>query len=147
MDGGDPAGGSAELARLIDKYGETLVPDLKRFYNVDIRDVFIEGTGVTPRFLLSLIIHLPAESATVAEQRGGQQFLGWTEDRYLAAGIYNAIRELTWAFIAANSKKKPKPPDALPLPSKEGKPKQEHKPGSFAFIALSHINRAKQRKE
>jgi len=115
---------------------------------VDIRQVFVEGSGVTPRFALSLILGLPPESATVALIRGGKQFQGWTTDRYLTAGIYNAVRELTYAFICANSKKKPNPPEPIPLPSNEPTKPKAHKPGSFAAIALSQMNQIRQtRKE
>ena len=145
MDGGDPAGGSGELARLIDQYGELIVPDLLREYGVDARDVFVEGTGVTPRFLLSLIIRLPSGSDTKAAIRGGAQFEGWDQDRYLTVGVINAVRELTNVLISVNTSKgkKPKHLDPFPVPKDKSETTQ-HKPGSFAFIALQHLNRRKE---
>ncbi|MGW1740037.1 hypothetical protein ACWCPQ_14635 [Nocardia sp. NPDC001965] len=146
MDGGYPAGGSAALARLIDQYGEKIVPDLMREYSVDIRDVFVEGSGVTPKWLLTLIIGLPLGSDTKAAMRGGSQFEGWDKDRYLMVGVINAVRELTNKFIQANTPKgkTPKLLDPFPIPH-ETSTKKQHKPGSFAAIALGHLNRANRK--
>lgn len=50
--------------------------------------------------------------------RGGIQFLGWDTDRYLLAQLIDSVRENTWAFVAANSKKRPKQPQPIPRPEK-----------------------------
>jgi len=146
--GGDPAGGSIEVARLIDEYGDTLVPDLLEFYGVDIRHLFVDGSGVTPRFVLDLIIHLPSKSRTVAMRRGGEEFSGWTMERYLAVGTYNTLQQLLYSFVRANSdpkKHKPRPPEMIPTPVDKSKQKTTHKPGSFAGIALAALNRKKRK--
>lgn len=152
MDYGDPIGGSLELARLIDEYGEFIVPDLKRYYGMDLRDLFLEEPAWTPRFVLAHINSLDFDSATMAEVRGGVQFRGWDETRYLLASISNAIRLQSYILLLANrdpKKRKPNPPTPWELPksNKAPKKKQEHKPGSFAAIALGKLAAVKKRKE
>lgn len=144
MDGGDPAGGSRALAELIDRYGEYLVPDLLNYYGVDLRQLFLPESRLSPRFVISLIKGLPIESAFVAERRGGQQFRGWDESRYALVATVNAIRALQYTYVAAHSKTKPKTPDPFPIP--ERKTTQAEKPGSFAFIAAAKLAAAKKRK-
>jgi hypothetical protein len=117
--GGDAAGGSRELAKLIDQYGEYLVADLKRFYNVDLADVIDGAGGLSPRRVLAYIQSLPMESATHAAVRGGDQFRGWDMHTYLLAQIIDSIRENTHTFVSANSKKKPKAPEPFPRPEKK----------------------------
>jgi hypothetical protein len=149
VDGNDPTGGSRELARLIDRYGELLIPDLKHYYGIDLRELFLDPPPWTPRFLLSHINNLPYDSAFVAELRGGQQFRGWDENRYLLAANVNAIRVLSHIFILANmdpKKRKPDTPSPWPLPDKQEKKKRQDKPGSFAFIAKSLADKARRRK-
>lgn len=149
MDGNHPTGGSRELARLIDRYGEFLLPDLKHYYGIDLRDLFQDPPPWSPRFLLSHINNLPYDSAFVAELRGGQQFRGWNEDRYLLAAIVNAIRVLAHVFILANmdpKKSKPEAPKPWPLPDKQEKRAKQAGPGSFAFIAKSLAAKARKRK-
>jgi hypothetical protein len=144
VDGGDPAGGSAALARLIDQYGEFLVPDLLSTYGVDLRDLFVPEAHLTPLYVFTLIKGLNYDSAFVAERRGGQQFRGWNESRYAAVATVNAVRALQYTYVAANSKSKPKPPDSFPIPERQTK--QVDKPGSFAFIAAAKLAAAKKRK-
>lgn len=150
MDGSYPAGGSRELAQLIDKYGEILLPELKHHFGIDLRDLFLDDCPMSPRFVLAHIKILPVGSAFVAEVRGGQEFRGWDEDRYQMAALIDAIRILQYIFVLANidpKKKKPKPPEPYPTPDKATKHKQPDKPGSFAFIAKSALAAAKRRKE
>lgn len=116
MDGGDPAGGSAGLAELIDKYGEQILADFQSEYGLNLVEVLRPG-GMSPRQVLALIRQLPPESRTVAALRGGDQFQGWGVDRYLLANVIDAINQNTYAFIAANSKRKPKAPKPVPRPS------------------------------
>lgn len=146
MDGDDPTGGSFELAGLIDKYGEFLLPDLRHYFGINLLDLFSEENPLSPRFVLAHVRNLPIESATTAEVRGGQQFRGWDEDRYLSAALVNSLRTLIYIFILANSdpkKRKPKSPEMWPLPDEI---KKQDKPGSFAFIARAHIAAVKKRK-
>lgn len=144
-------GGSTELARLIDGYGEFLIPDLKRYYGMDLRDLFLDDPPWSPRFVLAHIRNLDYGSAYVAEARGGQQYRGWDESRYIAAAEVNSIRTLIYAFILANMNskkaKKPEAPRPWPLPDDKDKKKRQDKPGSFAFIARSHIAAVKKKRE
>ena len=144
MDGGVPTGGSADLAGFIDKHGEVLIPDLRHYFGIDLRELFSEVPPFSPRWVLIHIKWLPVESATFAEIRGGGEFRGWSTDRYMLATLINAIRALIWVFTVAHSdpkKRKPKPPEPYPTPDK---PKKVHKPGSFAFIAGQHIQAIKK---
>jgi hypothetical protein len=131
LDGGDSAGGSRELAQLIDQYGEFLVADLKRYYQIDLRDIMKDGSGLSPRLVLCYVRALPLESATVAAMRGGDQFRGWNQELYMLANLLDAVRENTYAFVAANSKKKPKAPEPVQRPEKQ----QKKKTSLFAAMA------------
>lgn len=147
----DSTGGSTELARLIDRYGEFLLPDLKHYYGIDLLDLFLDVPPWTPEFLLAHINNLPYDSAFVAELRGGPQYRGWDEDRYLAASTSNAIRTLLYLFILANrdprKSSKPVMPKPWPLPDdKDKKKQQQDQPGTFAFMAKSLLSKAKKRK-
>jgi len=44
--------------------------------------------------------------------------MGWGVDRYLLASAVDAINHNTYAFVAANSKRKPKSPEPVQRPSK-----------------------------
>lgn len=151
MGGGDPTGGSLELANLIDKYGEVLLPDLKHYYGIDLRDLFSEVSPLSPSFVLAHIRYLPLESAFVAAQRGGQQFRGWDEGRYMLATLINAVRLNTYVFTLAHidsKSKQPDPPDMYPIPDNvKARTKPAPKPGSFAFIVNSKMASIKKRKE
>lgn len=144
MVGGDPAGGSAELARLIDKCGEELLADFQHHYQLDLGDVLRPGSGLTARKALVFIRQLPHESATTAALRGGPEFRGWGPDRYLLARLVDALNENTFAFIAANSKKKPRRPKPVELPDHRAQRKQY--PNGFAAIAAERIRAARETK-
>ena len=119
MDGGDSAGGSHGLAKLIDKCGEQILADFQSHYGLNLVNELRPG-GMSPRQVLALIRQLPPESRTFAALRGGEQFVGWGVDRYLMASVIDAIQQNTYAFIAANSKRKPKAPEPVKRPSKNG---------------------------
>ncbi|GAB3475266.1 D site-binding protein [Amycolatopsis cihanbeyliensis] len=137
MGGGDAAGGSAELARLIDRAGECLLADFQRYYQLDLRDLLRAGSGLSPRRALALVRQLPPESATVAALRGGAEFRGWGPDRYLLARLIDAVKENTHVFIAANSKHKPKPPEPVERPDFAAGRKRRG--NSFTAMAGSRI--------
>jgi hypothetical protein len=86
---------------------------------------------MSPRQVLALLRQLPPESRTVAALRGGEQFQGWGVDRYLMASIVDAIQQNTYAFISANSKRKPKAPEPVKRPSKDSGPQRDNKTNMF----------------
>jgi len=126
--------------------------DLLHYYQVDLRDLFLEGGELSPRYLLSLIVNLPLGSAYVSAQRGGSQYRGWNEDRYALVALINAVRTSNYLFVTANSdpkKSKVQPPEPYPTPDdaepgararRRGPPA----PGSFAGTAMRLITRARK---
>jgi hypothetical protein len=143
VDAEDPVGGSRGLAQLIDEYGEHLAADLLEFYDVDIREMFLPESRLTPLYLLVLIRGLPEGSRFVAERRGGSEFRGWDASRYAAVATVNAVRALQYTYVAAHSKNKPKAPEPFPVPDKRVR-KRNTGPGSFAFIAAQGIAAARK---
>lgn len=145
MDGIHSVGGSLWLGQLIDDYGDYIAADLVETYNVDLRDMFREDSGLSPRWLLNLIVNLPFSSRFYAEQQGGQQFRGWDESRYAMVATVNAIRALQYTYVAAHSKRKPKMPDMFPVPEvKVKKRKRNTGPGSFTFMAAQQMGLMKK---
>jgi hypothetical protein len=78
-----------------------------------------------------MIRNLPIESATISALRGGAEFRGWGVDRYLSAALIDAVQNNTYAFVSANSKRRPKPPEPMERP---GKKKQT---GGNTFAAMA----------
>ena len=147
MDGVHPVGGSRELAKLLEEHGGILVPELKHYFGLDVRDVLTYD--VSPKFVIIHISYLPMGSAFVAEMRGGQQFRGWTEDRYIQVMNLNTQRIANYMFLCANmdsKKKKPPPPLPYPVPDKPVKEDQTKRPGSFAAIAAAQMAAARRKK-
>lgn len=148
MDGVHTSGGSLQLGELIDEHGQWIAADLMDTYGVDIRDVMVPDSGVTPRWLLTLIAGLGEDTRYAASCRGGQHLRGWTMDRYLSVYRLETLRATQWIHTAANSKNRPPFPKPFPLPkAKQQRPeKRPEPPGSFAFIAKQHLAEAKKRK-
>jgi hypothetical protein len=92
-----------------------------------------------------LITQLPAGSRFYAARRGGPQFRGWDETRYLLTAVVNSIRVLQWTYVAAHTKRKPSPPEMVPIPDSEKKRKDG--PGSFAHTAKMKLELARQRRQ
>ncbi|WP_367137891.1 hypothetical protein [Saccharothrix sp. HUAS TT1] len=115
MDGEDPGGGSVVLARLLDRHGEAILADFRQYYGVNLVEAYRDWS---PLYLLAHIRQLPIESRTVAAMRGGEQFNGWGVDRYFLAALIDAVHDQTYAFVAANSKRKPKRPKPIERPKK-----------------------------
>lgn len=143
MAGGDSAGGSLELARLIDKCGGAILADLKRYHGVNLHDVLVPGSGLTARMVVEYIRHLPHDSATFAELQGGSEFVGWGVEQYLLASVVDSVRENTYAFVSANSQKsKPKAPEPVPRPGRAKK-----KNNLFAVMASKRLRANRRIKE
>jgi hypothetical protein len=68
-----------------------LVADLRRYYQVDLLDVFREGTSLTPRYVLMLVEHLPDDSALFAAMRGGKEHRPWTVETHLLTAVVNLL--------------------------------------------------------
>lgn len=85
---------------------------------VDLRDLWRDGSRVTPRFVLKLVGQLPETSAFAASRRGGHEFRSWTLANTLLAANVNLLH-------AANQqragKKRIKP---LVEPPQQAKPKR-----------------------
>jgi len=143
VDGGDPGGGSAALAGLINQFGEELDADFLRYYHLDLTDVLVPGTRLTPRRALGLIRNLPHGSAFVAAQQGGAQFAGWAVNEYLLAGLIDAVQHNTHAFVSAHSERRPKPPEPAYRP---GKVKRRSN-NLFAQMASQQFSVARKAKE
>ena len=145
MDGIHFLGGSIWLGELIDQYGDYIAADILETYSIDLRDIFKDDGGLSPRWLLSMILNLPLGSRFYAEQQGGQQFRGWDESRYAMVATVNAIRALQYTYISAHSKKKPKMPEMFPVPEPTVKVRKKNTgPGSFAFIAAAKMAKLKK---
>lgn len=136
MVGGDSAGGSFELARLIDEYGEFLISDLSVYHGIKPWQI-IDGS-YSPRALLAYIKNLPLDSATVSAIRGGPEFRNWNANMYMLANLVDAVNHNTYVLTAANSsKKKPKQPEPVKRPDAK-KPKSNG--GLFAHMARTAFN-------
>lgn len=150
MGQGDAPGGSAELCRLIDLHGGVLVPDMLRYYGIDLRDLFDEVDPLDPGWVLTNVSALPIESRFMAELRGGQHFVGWDEGRYMLARLINGIAALNYTLILIHrdpEKAKPEPPEPYRIPDDLGKRKRPPMAGSFASMMLGHMNKTKKIKE
>jgi len=149
--GGDPVGGSAELARLIDRYGECLVADFQSEYGLNLAQLIHQEAGHSPKTVLALVQQLPMGSRTISAIRGGEQFVGWDADRYLLANIFDAIQANTYAIVAANSAKgkKPKPPKPIDRPKRNMRVSSGSNTAAnpFAVMAARYMKAAKEAKE
>lgn len=146
MDGRVPVGGSRALAGLIDKHGEAILADLLLYYGVDLRDLFSENS-LSPRYVLTLILHLPTDGAFYASRRGGQEFRGWDVDRYALVSLVNAQRAGNHILLMANrdpKRAKPVAPEPFPTPDEK---KSRPKPGSFAGVVASMMAAQRRRKK
>lgn len=150
MGPGDRAGGSAQLAQLIDSYGEYLIPDLQHYYGIDLRELFSEVDPLSPRWVLTHIRGLPMTSLFVAHVRGGARYIGWDEGRYMQATLIDAVRSLIWITVMANSdpkKRKPEHPEQYPVPGLTEKKKRDARPGSFAHTAKLHAQAIREQRK
>lgn len=130
---GHAAGGSIQLAELIDLHGEHIYRDLHEYAGgLNLVDALRDGSGYSPRQILLLIKGLPLESATVAAMRGSNEFRGWGVDRYFRVALIDAIRENTFAFISANSKRRPTPPEPMYRPKEKVTKRNTGQPNPFA---------------
>ena len=115
---------------------------------MDLRDLFSDECPLSPRYVLSLVLHLPSDGAFYASRSGGQEFRGWDADRYALVSLVNAQRATNHILMMVNrdpKKPRPKPPETFPTPG--DKKKTAHKPGSFAAIAASMMAAQRRKRE
>lgn len=113
-----------------------------------MRGLFDEESPLSPRYVFSLLMHLPSDGAFYAARRGGQDFRGWDVDRYALVALVNSQRANNYILTMVNrdpKKPKPAPPEPFPTPDETSKP--AHKPGSFAAIAASMMAAQRRKKE
>src|SRR5690606_11980046 len=103
----------------------------------------LDGT-YSPKLLLSYIRNLPLGSATVAALRGGDEFAGWDPHMYMLANIVDAIQTNTYAFVAANSKRKPKPPKPIQRPKTKTNGMNSEQARFAALARIARANAAKK---
>lgn len=104
-----PGGGSVQLGKLIDEHGAALAHDLQAI-GVDLRDLWREGSTLTPRWVLWLTGQLSSDSALWAAQRGGQQWRAWPIRNQLAAAAVNQLAAANYQRAG----KRPRPVIELP---------------------------------
>lgn len=121
------------------------------YYRLDLRDLFSDEDPLDPRWVLSLVSHLPTDGAFWASRRGGVQYRGWDMDRYALVALINSVRQTNYILTLVNrdpKKRPPDPPDPFPTPDDtEKKSVSRHKPGSFAAIAASMMAAQKRKRE
>lgn len=142
MAGGDSAGGSGRLAELIDEHGELIQADFFQFYGLHLRKLLVDGGGMSPREILSLINSLPPDSRYVAQCRGGLEFWGWTITQYQLAQIVDAVNDNSLVAMKAAGAKRAKPADRYYRPDA----KKKKKNNQFRSIAASRIAAQRARK-
>lgn len=121
MDEGDPAGGSAALADLIDEHGAFLAADFLTEYGIRLVDAVTEWPAGE---VLGLVEVLSPTSRFYAHIQGGDRwrdFWGWDRDRHIAVAHLNA-------YVAAHT---PPGKKAWEYPSPGVKPA-----GSKSFLSL-----------
>lgn len=104
-----PGGGSVELGKLIDEHGAALAHDLQAI-GIDLRDLWRDGSDLTPRWVLTLTGQLPSDSALWASQRGGQKWRPWPLHNQLTAAAVNQLAAANYQRAG----KRPKPVITLP---------------------------------
>lgn len=115
-------GGSLVLAGLIDQAGEALFQDFQDEYNLNL--IHMIRDDVPPGEIILLIRGLKVGSRFVAVLRGSPEFADWNVTTYQMATLIDAVNHVSYAVVAANSKRKPKAPKPSFRPAKAGqKPK------------------------
>jgi hypothetical protein len=76
--------------------------------------------------------------------RGEDDYRGWGIDQYMFASLIDSVRENTYAFLLANSKKKPEEPKPAYRPG--NKDEKKSKPNSFGSMAAAVYTAANKEK-
>lgn len=100
-------------------HGEALEADFFRFWHVDINTCDV-------RRMRNLYERLPAQSETnwdISEIPAEGRI--WDVNTYMLANLLDAVKELDWHLVAANSKRPPRPPKPFKRPEiKKREPKK-----------------------
>jgi hypothetical protein len=75
---------------LIDEHGSALAYDLAAL-GIDIRDLWRDGSRLSPRYVLLLVGQLDDTSAFSASVRGGPEFRPWSLQNVLLAASVNLL--------------------------------------------------------
>lgn len=104
--------------------------------------MFREGSDLTPKRFLHLVEALPVDSTTTTLVAGQSDGQGWGVTEYLLANLIDAVRENTFTYIQAKSKKKLAPPERFPVPgAKQAKKKNTN---MFVRMAQAQLAQAQQ---
>jgi hypothetical protein len=147
MDWQHTAGGSFQLAELIDAHGGELISDLLHHYGIHYSEYLGESPKYQPQEILVYVMNLPLGSNFIAEIRGGPEFRGWDQVMYMLANAVDGINSNAYITLAANSDKKhrPKAPELVKRPE-ESKKKREAGQTQFAAMARMAHKRSGIRK-
>lgn len=104
---------------------------------MDLRDLWRDGTDLTPRLVFWLVEHSPADSATYAAMKGGAEYRPWTIETYLLAQVVNL---LAGANHQRAGKRMRKPPVQPPKP--KVKPEQRKKRGRVVRVSDMNARRS-----
>ncbi len=141
------AGGSLQLAELIDAHGGELISDIFHHYGIHYSEYLGKSPKYQPWEMLVYVMNLPLGSNLIAEIRGGPEFRGWDQEMYMLANIVDAANTNVYAVVAANSDKKhrPKAPEPVERPD-FAKNKRQAGQNQFAMMANMAHKRSKIRK-
>lgn len=104
------------VADLLALYGGELLADFREFYQLDLTEVY--RGSLSTAVVAELVVQLPDRSRTKCRMQGGKEFVGWDYDRYIQVGIFDALRGLQWIMANQNAKKRSRPPEPTPVPTK-----------------------------
>lgn len=119
----------------MEEAGSELYSDLLRYYGVDMQDMLTEPPKLSPRRVLALVSQLPMESATSCHLRDVKDGVGWSDNTYLLAAVYDAVREGTFTNIQVRTKKKLSPLERLSVPGIQ----KEKKSNQFVRMAQQQL--------
>lgn len=108
---------------------------------MDLRDLFVEDTSLTPSLVLALVYELPVGSRTASLMSGVEDSSGWGINSYLLASLINAVRENTFANMQVRTKKKLSRPEPVNTPLSK---REEKKPAGNTFVRMAQAQFAKE---
>lgn len=122
---------------------EEVFADFREYYNLRLTDVLRFDGSLTVAEAAILVKKLPHGSRTVAAMQGGEDYWGWTPDRHILASLLDAVNANTFAFVSANSKKKPKAPKPVQRPGDAERKRREKENNPFAIMVKKQMDALK----